>query len=185
MEATALFARLTTAAQADTWAFFTEARGMNYPQRIDQSISAYRAWLRMDYCLAGIPFEIYMENGVSERDTRIPAWSYSLAVEGKEHEVELMQYLQGLTDLGFDISAGNENLERQMNFSLGLYGACLMHILVRPPQSMSAVEAAWSFMTYMDDQYKKHPVALPVADSQDDDYGFDDGVIFGDWQTWK
>lgn len=185
MESTALFARLTSAIDDGLWAFFVDARAVGYPHRVDKSVSHYRAWLRMDYCLAGIPFEIYMENGVSERDTRIPAWSYSLAVEGKEHEVELMQYLQGLTDLGFEISAGNENLERQMNFSLGLYGACQMHILVRPPQSMSAVEAAWSFMSYLDEQYKKHPETLPIADSQDDDYGFDDGVIFGDWQTWK
>lgn len=185
MEATALFARIGQAAAGDRWWFFAEARRVHYPSRIDQSISAYRAWMRLDYSLSGVPIEIYLERDAET--LRTSGWNYSIYVEGKGRETQVLDMLKPLSDAGYRISNGNENLERQMNFSLGLYGACLQHIVITPPSDgRIALEAAMAFMDALDAINRSLGCELVVPDTQDDDdYGFDSDVIFGDWQTWK
>lgn len=169
LEATALFAKITM-----------QLESISRARNINKGISAYSAWLRLDYSLAGIPLEIYIERELHS------AWKYTLHVEGKEREHYLMELLQPLREAGFEVSDGNENLTRQINFSLGLYGACQMHILIRPSDAMPVMEAPATLLRIMEQiNTDTTPVVTDPELADDDTYGFDDGVIFGDWQTWK
>ncbi len=178
MEANALFATVQVHTNCDQWWFFAEARAAHLPIPMDKHISDYRAWMSIDYQLCSIPVSLYLERELHQ------SWTFTIHVEGKANEKLILEWLTDLTKEGFDIGDGNENLTRQMNFSLGLYGACLMHIVLYPPQDKSVMDSTMALLNYLDSINRAHPQKISIA-TEDDDYGFDDNVLFGDWQTWK
>jgi len=186
MEAQAVFSCMEESIRGDRWWFFREARRVGYPYRVDKSMSDYRSWMRMDYWICGIPVDIYLEREIHQERVGKNQWTCSIYVEGKGRETELQNHLQPLKELGYEVGSGNENLERQMNFSLGLYGACQMHVIIYPRADSSAIGSMMTLFDFLDE--KNRNVGMPLRSREQDDaneYDFDDNVIFGDWQTWK
>lgn len=173
MEATALFAQIEQLVGPCT-----------------RSISDYRAYLYMPREIAGIPVDVYFEREAHIAPAAVPGapaldsrprnlWVMNIEIEGRGNESHLLPVLETLKAEGYDVGMGSENLDRQMKFSLGLYGAAQMRLFVRPASDMPVFDSILRLVRFTD------PVSADRAASPDDDYGFDDGVLFGDWQTWK
>ena len=108
-------------------------------------------------------------------------WMLSFSgIAGKAQAIMVADALQGLKDKGYYIPNGNENLERQMNFSLGLYGDCLMHVDVRFPIDRPALQCFVEVMDCIESQNTRLDPQSLNDDDEDDQL-----VIMGDWQTWK
>lgn len=181
-EATALFAGVRAEIESDRWSFFSEAREQGYAYNVGQSISPYRASINFTYVFHNITTVVYLEREAHVGNVGENMWTLSFAsIEGKAQAITIADNLQELKDKGYYIPNGNENLERQMNFSLGLYGACLMHVDVKFPIDRPALQCFCEVM----DCIEARNARLDMSAITDDDDGTDDLVIMGDWQTWK
>lgn len=194
MEAMTLFANLRAQAMTDRWWYFREMKAMGRPVRLDQSISPYRASLHWDYIFRGIECQVFLEREAHVGQLGEDLWTMSFSsIEGKVNALTLQEFLKPLQSEGYYIPNGNENLERQMNFSLGLYGACLMHVDVKFPIEQPPVPCALHILDVLE---KANAEGEPLAgilirlaeekqknQSSDDDE--DPDIIMGDWQTWK
>jgi len=194
MEAMSLFAQIRSQAQTDRWWYFSEMRQLGRPVRLDQSISAYRASLYWDYVFRGIECQIYLEREAHVGQVGEDMWTLSISgIEGKVNALTLHDYLKPLQAEGYYIPNGNENLERQMNFSLGLYGACLMHVDVKFPISQPPIPCALHVIDTLEKANSSS--GEPLADilkkiesereSHVSDADDDTDIIMGDCQTWK
>lgn len=194
MEAMTLFANLRAQVMTDRWWYFREMKAMGRPVRLDQSISPYRASLHWDYIFRGIECQVFLEREAHVGQLGEDLWTMSFSsIEGKVNALTLQEFLKPLQSEGYYIPNGNENLERQMNFSLGLYGACLMHVDVKFPIEQPPVPCALHILDVLE---KANAEGEPLAgilirlaeekqknQSSDDDE--DPDIIMGDWQTWK
>lgn len=195
MEAMALFAALKAQAKTSRWWYFNEFQRLGRSLRFEQSISAYRASLMWDYVFCGIDCQVYLEREAHVGRIVDDMWTLSFSgIEGKVKALKLQDDLKALQAEGFYIPNGNENLERQMNFSLGLYGACLMHVDVRFPVDRPPLPCALRVLDLVDAQNKKGTSSLEevlvqidqqraLNQSQSEDE--DPDIMMGDWQTWK
>lgn len=160
MEATALFSQIEQAIGACT-----------------HSISDYRAYLYAPRQIEDIPVDMYVEREAHIGKPGENWWVMNLEIEGKERETELLRLLEPLRQEGYYVGTGSENLDRQMRFSLGLYGAAQMRLYISPALTMPVFQSMLRLVSMTE------PLSTQQAD--EDDYAFDDGVLFGDWQTWK
>lgn len=195
MEATALFAALRAQTQTARWWYFAEMRRLGRPVALEQSLSPYRASLRWDYLFCGIDCQVFLEREAHAGGPAGNLWVLSVSgIEGKVNALTLHDHLKPLQQQGFYLPNGNENLERQMNFSLGLYGSCLMHVDVHFPAELRPLTAALTVLDLLDAGNhagtpslaevlqtldERRAQNLASADDEDPD------VIMGDWQTWK
>lgn len=161
MEATALFAQIEQAIGPCT-----------------HSISDYRAYLYAPRQIEGVPVDMYIEREAHIGKVGENWWVMNLEIEGKERETELLRRLEPLRQEGYYVGVGSENLDRQMRFSLGLYGAAQMRLYISPALTMPAFASMLRLVALTE------PPSSQEQES-DDDYAFDDGLILGDWQTWK
>lgn len=195
MEAMALFTALKAQTRAHRWWYFEEMHRMGRTVRLDQTISAYRASFMWDYVFCGIDCQMYLEREAHVGQLGEDMWTLSFSgIEGKVKALRIQEELKTLQQEGFYIPNGNENLERQMNFSLGLYGACLMHVDVRFPIDRPPLPCALQVLDLVDAQNKKGTSSLEEVlveldrqralnlSLQDDE---DPDIMMGDWQTWK
>ena len=195
LEAMALFAGVRAHCTTDRWWYFSEMRRAGRPVRIDQTISAYRASLFWNYLFLGIDCQAYLEREALMGQTGEDLWTLSFSsIEGKDHAATLHDYLKPLQLKGYYIPNGNENLERQMNFSLDLYGACLMHVDVRFPTDRPPLPCFLEIMDLLEEanRSKSMPIEELIKEldekrasllAADEDENPD--IIMGDWQTWK
>lgn len=194
MEAMSLFAQIRSQANGDRWWYFREMRQLGRAVRLDQSISPYRASLHWDYVFRGIECQIYLEREAHVGQLGEDMWTLSISgIEGKVKALTLQDYLKPLQSEGYYIPNGNENLERQMNFSLGLYGACLMHVDVKFPMDQPPVPCALHVLDLLEkanSEYEK-PLEEILTDLENErkenasDEEEDPDIMMGDWQTWK
>ena len=193
MEAMSLFAQIRSQANSDRWWYFREMRQLGRPVRLDQSISPYRASLYWDYVFRGIECQIYLEREAHVGQLGEDMWTLSInGIEGKVKALTLHDYLKSLQSEGYYIPNGNENLERQMNFSLGLYGACLMHVDVKFPIDQPPIPCALRVLDLLE---KANSEGEPLGEvlkrieserlENATDEEEDPDIMMGDWQTWK
>lgn len=195
LEAMALFAAAKAQLSSNRWWYFAEMRRVGRPVRIDQSISPYRASLFWDYLFLGIDCQVYLEREAHASRPGEDLWKLSFSgIEGKVHALTLQDHLKPLQQEGFYIPNGNENLERQMNFSLGLYGACLMHVDIHFPSSRPPLPCFLRILDLLEQYNQESTISieqmLQALDekrasllAQDEDE--DPDIMMGDWQTWK
>lgn len=195
LEATSLFASVRAHADHGRWWYFSQMQQLGRPVRLDQSISPYRASLNWDYLFCGIDCQVFLEREVHESRLGENLWHLSFSgIEGKVNALAIHDHLKPLQAEGYYIPNGNENLERQMNFSLGLYGACLMHIDVRFPATQPPLPCVLRVLDLLEqhNQQDHTPLSQHLADldqrraqlmQQDADQ--DPDIMMGDWQTWK
>lgn len=187
MEATILFTQIRNQQESSRWFFFEEARRQGFSTQLSQSISPYRASLHFRYVHAGILLDAYLEREAHVGEMGEDMWLLSFpGIEGKTQAHQLREHLSNLKNEGFDIPNGEEYLDRQMNFSLGLYASCLMRVDIkfpihRPPfpcfcQVLDLLER---YETQEECDYH----ALERSSQTDDEETPD--ILFGDWQTWK
>lgn len=195
LEAMALFAGIRAQAVSQRWWYFRQRKELQKPVRIDQSISPYRASLFFDYLFCGIECQIFLEREAHVGKLGEDMWSISVSgIEGKAKALFIHDYLKVLQEEGFYIPNGNENLERQMNFSLGLYGSCLMHVDVRFPSDRPPLPCALRVIDLLEEinGQQSPPIGLLLEEleqrreaDQASDEDQDPDIIMGDWQTWK
>lgn len=194
MEAMSLFANIRAQANTERWWYFRELKALGKPVRIEQSISPYRASLYYDYIYKGIVCQLFLEREAHVGNLGENLWTLSFCgIEGKVKALTLQETLKPLQAEGYYIPNGNENLERQMNFSLGLYGACLMHVDVKFPIDQPPLTCALHVLDIIDqsnatdsdpislilDRLDKEKANHPTSDDEESD------IMMGDWQTWK
>lgn len=195
LEAMALFASVRAQANTDRWWYFSQRRALQKPVRIDQSISAFRASLFFDYIFCGIECQVFLEREAHVGKFGENMWSISISgIEGKVNALTLHDHLKPLQNEGYYIPNGNENLERQMNFSLGLYGACLMHVDVKFPTHKQPIECALHVLDTLESANAQ--LSAPLEETlaaielkhslqQLSDEDDNPDIMMGDWQTWK
>ena len=195
LEAMALFAGAKAQLASNRWWYFAEMRRVGRPVRINQSISPYRASLYWDYLFLGIDCQVYLEREAHASRPGEDLWKLSFSgIEGKVHALTLQEHLKPLQQEGFYIPNGNENLERQMNFSLGLYGACLMHIDVHFPSNQPPLPCFLRILDLLEKHNQESSFTIEqMLQALDDkrasllaqDEDEDPDIMMGDWQTWK
>ncbi|MDO4497200.1 MAG: hypothetical protein Q4B58_05165 [Bacteroidales bacterium] len=187
LEAMALFAGIKAQANTARWWYFEERRRLGQPVRIDQSVSPYRASLFFDYIFSGIVCQVFIEREAHVGKLGENHWKVSVSgIEGKAHALLIENTLKPLQAEGYYLPNGNENLERQMNFSLGLYGACLMHIDVHCPMASQPLMSVLHVLDLLEQTNQRlSPPLQQVLDAQADDDEDNPDIIMGDWQTWK
>lgn len=189
-EATMLFTQIKNQLESSRWFFFEEARRQAFTIQYSRSISPYRASMHFRYAHCGVLYDAYLEREAHVGRTDECMWTLSFpGIEGKTNAQRLRDHLQTLRTEGFDIPNGEEYLDRQMNFSLGLYGACLMHVEVRFPPSGNAFACFCRIMDELqghDDTFPADLNAMSKGQADEDaDEANDELLIMGDWQTWK
>ena len=195
MEAMSLFANIRAQANTERWWYFRELKKLGKPVRIEQSISAYRASLYWDYIYKGIECQVFLEREAHVGNLGENLWTLSFSgIEGKVKALTLQEALKPLQAEGYYIPNGNENLERQMNFSLGLYGACLMHVDVKFPIDQPPLTCALHVLDIIDQANAEdsEPMSMIInrldkekANHQTSDDDEESDIMMGDWQTWK
>lgn len=195
MEAMSLFSNIKAQANTERWWYFRELKTLGKPVRIEQSISAYRASLYWDYIYKGIECQVFLEREAHVGNLGENLWTLSFSgIEGKVKALTLQEALKPLQAEGYYIPNGNENLERQMNFSLGLYGACLMHVDVKFPIDQPPLTCALHVLDIIDQANAEdsEPMCMIInrldkekANHQTSDDDEESDIMMGDWQTWK
>lgn len=195
MEAMSLFANIRAQVNTERWWYFRELKNLGKPVRIEQSISAYRASLYWDYIYKGIECQVFLEREAHVGNLGENLWTLSFSgIEGKVKALTLQEALKPLQAEGYYIPNGNENLERQMNFSLGLYGACLMHVDVKFPIDQPPLTCALHVLDIIDQANAEdsEPMSMIInrldkekANHQTSDDDEESDIMMGDWQTWK
>lgn len=188
LEATILFTQIKNQLDTSRWFFFDEARRQNFSLLYSQSISPYRASLHFRYVHCGILYDAYLEREAHVGAIGESHWILSFpGIEGKTQASMLRDHLAPLRQEGFDIPNGEEYLDRQMNFSLGLYASCLMRVDVRFPQHEPAFAAFCHVMDLLEEHSQQNSTPLYaslIATPQDEEEDSPE-LIMGDWQTWK
>lgn len=190
-EATALFANVKSAIDAERWYYFREARRQGFSYQLGQSISPYRADIHFLYVFRDVITELYLEREAHVGNIGEDMWQMTFAsIEGKAQASLLTDNLLALKEKGYYIPNGNENLERQMNFSLGLYGECLMQIVVRFPTDKAPFQCFCEVMDHIDGINSQTPIdfkSIMEKQNASNNHASDDDdiIMFGDWQTWK
>lgn len=194
MEAMTLFANIRAQAGTERWWYFREMKALGRAVHLDQSLSTYRASLHWDYIFRGIECQVFLEREAHMGNLGENLWTLSFSsIEGKVKALTLQDFLKPLQAEGYYIPNGNENLERQMNFSLGLYGACLMHVDVKFPIDQPPVACALHVLDVLEKANADYgvPLAEILADLEIEkanlatDEEEDPDIMMGDWQTWK
>ena len=117
-EAVALFAGVRAEIESERWQYFREARKQDFPYSLAQNISAYRASLNFTYVYQDISTIVYLEREAHIGKPGENLWTLSFScIEGKTQALVIANALSELKEKGYYIPNGNENLERQMNFS--------------------------------------------------------------------
>lgn len=186
-EATLLFTQIKNQLESSRWFFFAEARRQAFPLQFTHSISPYRASMHFRYVHSGLLYDAYLEREAHVGQIGEDLWTLSFpGIEGKTQASLLREHLAALRSEGFDIPNGEEYLDRQMNFSLGLYAACLMRVDVRFPIHQPAFPCFCQILDHLE-QFESRTScdyhALERSSQTDDDETPD--ILFGDWQTWK
>lgn len=186
-EATMLFTQIRNQLESSRWFFFDEARRQGFSTQVSQSISPYRASLHFRYVHGRCLYDAYLEREAHVGQIGDDLWTLSFpGIEGKTSAKTLREHLAPLRDEGFDIPNGEEYLDRQMNFSLGLFAACLMRVDVKFPIGQKPFPAFCRVMDELE-RYESHGQCdfrtLETQSEQDDDTAPD--MMLGDWQTWK
>lgn len=195
LEAMSLFSSIRAFSGTSRWWYFAEMQKLGRTIRLEQSISPYRASLHWDYIFCGIECQIYLEREAHVGNVGDDLWCLSFSgIEGKVHSLTIQEHLKALSSEGFYIPNGNENLERQMNFSLGLYGDCMMHVDVHFPLHQPPLACALQILDLIDRENQASTPSLDAllqeldtkktANPDTDDSDSID-LIMGDWQTWK
>lgn len=194
-EATMLFTQIKNQLESSRWFFFDEAHRQGFGLQLSQSISPYRASLHFRYVLCGVLFDAYLEREAHVGLLGENRWTLSFpGIEGKTHATLLRDRLHILRSEGYDVPNGDEYLDRQMNFSLGLFAACLMRVDVHFPLSSRPFDCFCHVMDVLDLANRQHSASTAVsvpfstleinsASTTDDDLSED--LMTGDWQTWK
>lgn len=197
LEAMALFVGLKAQAASERWWYFVEMRSLGREVKLDQRISSFRASLSFDYRFRGIECQVFLEREAAVGQLGEDVWHINISgIEGKANAIIIGNALKPLQEKGYYIPNGNENLERQMNFSLGLYGSCLMQVDVHFPATRPPLPCALEAMDLLDAENRRHSPSLAsliqeaearqqqLADEESQS-PTDDDVMMGDWQTWK
>jgi hypothetical protein len=186
-EATMLFTQIKNQLETSRWFFFDEARRQNFSLRLSQSISPFRATLYFRLVHCGILYDAYLEREAHIGEVGDDMWMLSFpSIEGKTQAALLRDHLSALRTKGFDIPNGEEYLNRQMNFSLGLFASCLMSVEVRFPLHTPPFAAFCQVMDHLesfDDHRPTNYSSLEAATVRNEEDTPD--ILFGDWQTWK
>lgn len=186
-EATMLFTQIKNQLETSRWFFFVEARRQAFSIALSQSISPYRATLRFRWVHCGILYDAYLEREAHIGQPGEDLWTLSFpSIEGKTQAALLRDHLLPLRDEGYDIPNGEEYLNRQMNFSLGLYASCLMTVEVRFPIHQPAFPAFCRIMDHLEtyDDHSIIPYNQLETSPQESESDAPD-MLLGDWQTWK
>jgi len=187
LEATILFTQIRNQLETSRWFFFDEARRQGFSIQLSQSISPYRASMHFRFIHGGNLYDAYLEREAHVGQIGEDLWTLSFpGIEGKTQALQLREHLAPLREKGFDIPNGEEYLDRQMNFSLGLYASCLMRVDVKFPISQPPFPCFCQILDHLE-QFESH---LTInyheleRSSQTDEEDAPD-ILFGDWQTWK
>ncbi len=187
LEANILFTQIKNQLETSRWFFFGEARRQGFSIQLSQSISPYRASLHFRFVHCGVLFDAYLEREAHVGAIGDDLWTLSFpGIEGKSQALLLREHLASLREQGFDIPNGEEYLDRQMNFSLGLYAACLMRVDVRFPIRQPAYPSFCQILDHLETAETRIACnyhQLEQLSQSDDDDAPD--ILFGDWQTWK
>lgn len=187
MEAMILFTQIKNQLESPRWFFFDEARRQGFSLQLSQSISPYRASLHFRYVHCGNLYDAYLEREAHIGQLGDDMWKLSFpGIEGKTQAQILRDHLSPLRDEGFDIPNGDEYLDRQMNFSLGLFASCLMRVDVSFPISTAPFPAFCRTLDLLNGYESKDYICLAdlTRPMQDEDDEMPD-LMLGDWQTWK
>lgn len=186
-EAVALFAGVRAEIESERWQYFREARKQDFPYSLAQNISAYRASLNFTYVYQDISTIVYLEREAHIGKPGENLWTLSFScIEGKTQALVIANALSELKEKGYYIPNGNENLERQMNFSLGLYGSCLMHVDILFPTHLTPLSCFCEVMDCIEQKNSLRTQNLKAIMERDNVIDDDDDIlIMGDWQTWK
>jgi len=187
LEATILFTQIRNQLESSRWFFFDEARRQGFPIQLTQSISPYRASLHFRLVHAGILYDAYLEREAHVGQMSEDLWTLSFpGIEGKTQALLLREHLSSLREWGFDIPNGEEYLDRQMNFSLGLYASCLMRVDVKFPIKQPPFACFCQVMDLLNqlDTSQTCDFHRLEQSAQTDEEDAPD-ILFGDWQTWK
>lgn len=187
LEATILFTQIRNQLETSRWFFFEEARRQGFSVQITQSISPYRASLHFRYVHGGNLYDAYLEREAHVGEIGDDLWTLSFpGIEGKTQALLLRERLSALHTQGFDIPNGEEYLDRQMNFSLGLYASCLMRVDIKFPLKRPPFPSFCQILDHLEQFETRTPLNLHALErnSQTDDDESPD-ILFGDWQTWK
>lgn len=194
LEAMALFTSFRAQASSNRWWYFSEMKRIGHPIKLEQNISQFRACLYWDYIFAGIDCQVYLESDARSSLSGVNCWQLSFSgIEGKDHALIIEEHLKSFRSKGYYIPNGNENLERQMNFSLGLYGSCLMHVDIHFPSDQKPLPCLLEILDWLETINQRETpdlsqalktietkrVSLLTNEEEDPD------IIMGDWQTWK
>ena len=185
-EATILFTQIKNQLDSSRWFFFDEARRQGFSIQLSQSISPYRAYFHFRYVHGGILYDAYLEREAHVGEIGEDLWTLSFpGIEGKTQASLLREHLHPLRSEGYDIPNGEEYLDRQMNFSLGLFASCLMRVDVRFPITTAPFPAFCRVMDLLESYpHTTIQYATLEAPPQEDDDDAPD-LMLGDWQTWK
>ncbi|MBQ0056556.1 MAG: hypothetical protein KBT20_02765 [Bacteroidales bacterium] len=188
-EATMLFTQVKHRLSNTTaWPYFEASRRDCYSLQLTQSISPYRASLHFRYVHSQVIFDVYLEREAYVGEIGQNMWSLSFpGIEGKAHALMLRNILQPLISQGYDVPNGEDYLDRQMQFSLGLYAACLNRVDIHFPTMQSPFECFCQVFDLLEaSNLPLSDICLPpVVSSDDDDDYSDTDMMLGDWQTWK
>ena len=186
-EATMLFTQIKNQLESSRWFFFDDARRQGFSIRLTQSISPYRASLHFRLVHGGILYDAYLEREAHIGQVGEDLWKLSFpSIEGKTQAAILQEHLSDLRQEGFEIPNNEEYLNRQMNFSLGLYASCLMTVEVRFPIHQPPFQAFCRVMDQLEKFSTHQPCdyrQLEASDLRSEEDTPD--ILFGDWQTWK
>lgn len=186
LEATILFTQIRNQLESSRWFYFEEARRQTFAIQLSQSISPYRASLHFRYVHGGSLYDAYLEREAHVGAIGENLWTLSFpGIEGKTQASLLRDHLAPLRSEGYDIPNGEEYLDRQMNFSLGLYASCLMRVDVRLPISHAPFAAFCRIMDHLESYPNEHLDYASLVDAQGDVEESDTDLMLGDWQTWK
>ncbi len=182
-----LFTQIKNQLDSSRWFFFHEARQQGFSIQLNQSISSYRASLHFRFVHGGILYDAYLEREAHVGKIGENLWTLSFpGIEGKTQASLLRDHLAPLRAEGYDIPNGEEYLDRQMNFSLGLYAACLMRVDAHFPIDSKPFDAFCKIMDHLE-QYESHQAtdyhALERESMTDEEETPE--LMTGDWQTWK
>ncbi len=184
-----LFTQIKNQLESSRWFFFVEARRQAFSLQLSQSISPYRASLHFRYVHDSHLYDAYLEREAHVGHIGEDLWTLSFpGIEGKTAASLLRERLAPLRQEGFDIPNGEEYLDRQMNFSLGLYAACLMRVDVKFPIFAPAFSSFCRIFDHLEalqpDRLDLKAIEQQINQAADDaDDGMD--MMLGDWQTWK
>lgn len=186
-EAMMLFTQIKNQLGSSRWFFFDEARRQGFSLQLSQNISPYRASLHFRYVHRGVLYDAYLEREAHVGVIGENLWTLSFpGIEGKTQALLLREHLSPLRAKGYDIPNGEEYLDRQMNFSLGLYASCLMRVDAHFPTTSKPFDAFCMVMDHLEQYETRQPIDFHALERESmTDEEETPEMMTGDWQTWK